>query len=100
MTPTCVSWDHLLRVTVRDVSQRLCGVDGTRVEDQTTGATHLGAGQQLGCELAVRLLRAILQLWTIPCVPESSTESGVNTNSGIWSTSVASGEMVVKKSLV
>ena len=70
VTPTCVSWYHLLQVTVREASQcptglGLCGGQATRVEDQVSGVFHLRAGQQLRCELAVRPPHVVLELWAI-----------------------------------
>lgn len=86
--PTCVSRYRLLRVSVRDASQyqvRLCGGGVTPAEDQATGVFHLSAGQQLGCQLAIRLPYTPSQLWTMPCIPENNRQPGLNTNSSIIS---------------
>uniref|UniRef100_A0A671Y1G8 Scavenger receptor class B member 2 n=1 Tax=Sparus aurata TaxID=8175 RepID=A0A671Y1G8_SPAAU len=42
-----------------------CNGDVTRVEDRTTGAVHIRTGQQLGCEVAIRLPHSVLELWAV-----------------------------------
>lgn len=63
--PACVSWYHLLQVTVRESTAGPCDGGVTRVEDRTTGAVHIRTGQQLGCEVAIRLPHSVLELWAV-----------------------------------